>query len=45
MPIINMIPAKASMVLAAGTESIIVRKGIILHRNLWAKENLKVFPF
>lgn len=35
MPIINMIPAKSSMVLAAGTESIIVRKGIILYRNSW----------
>lgn len=35
MPIINMIPAKSSMVLAAGTESIIVRKGVILYRNSW----------
>lgn len=35
MPIINMIPAKSSTVIAAGTESIIVRKGIILYRNSW----------
>ena len=39
MPIINLIPAKSSMVLAAGTESIIVRKGIILYKNLWVKNN------
>ena len=35
MPIINMIPAKSSTVIAAGTESIIVRKGILLSRNSW----------
>ena len=39
MPIINMIPAKSSMVLAAGTESIIVRKGIILYKNSWVSSD------
>lgn len=39
MPIINMIPAKSTMVVAAGTESVIVRKGIILYENLWAKQS------